>query len=571
VRSVRDVGLCGTQRLACHVDAARIGHHRCRDRLDFDLVDGSVVNKGFRRSQATLHTWSGLLLGWVLFIIFVAGTAAYWREPLNRWMRPETPRVDRPLDALAGAQRFLEHTAPNAKTWFITVAGTDGPGTNVFWVPQPDPSVRGDRRRRDTFALIGADGVPAARDTRGGDFFYRFHFDLHYVPVIWARWLVGVAAMMMLVAILTGIVTHKKIFKDFFTLRRDKGQRSWLDGHNATAVLGLPFHLMITYTGLVTLATMLMPWVAVANHTDSTKLFTALFPTAGKVVRAGRPAALVDLAMLVRDGERRLDGPIGFIEVAEPGDAAARVTMTRASRATLATYGARVAYDGVTGRLLWRSPHPNGAVTTYGAMIGLHAGRFGDLTLRWLYFLCGMGGTVMVASGLVLWTVKRREKLPDPLRPPLGFRIVERLNIAVVAGFPLGCAAFFLANRLLPLTTLNRAEREITTLFVAWGIAALVALILRPVRGWSVLLAATALGLVGVVACDLLFLRPGLVRWIAASDWPMATVDAVLLVLSLVFAWTARRVARHRPRARKPRAIRTPAGTACLPVAIAAE
>lgn len=68
----------------------------------------------------------------MLFIIFVAGTAAYWREPLNRWMRPETPRVDRPIDALAGAQRFLAHTAPDAKTWYITLAGTDGPGTTVF-------------------------------------------------------------------------------------------------------------------------------------------------------------------------------------------------------------------------------------------------------------------------------------------------------------------------------------------------------------------------------------------------------------------------------------------------------
>ena len=530
------------------------------------------MSKGFRQSQATLHTWSGLLLGWVLFIIFVAGTAAYWREPLNRWMRPETPRVDRPIDALAGAQRFLAHTAPDAKTWYITLAGTDGPGTTVFWLPQPDPNAKGERRRwRDTFALIGADGVPAARDTRGGDFFYRFHFDLHYMPVLWARWLVGFAAMMMLVAILTGIVTHKKIFKDFFTLRREKGQRSWLDGHNATAVLGLPFHLMITYTGLVTLATMLVPWATVANYADSTKLFTALFPTAGEVIRANRPAPLVDLAALVRDGEHRLGGPIGFIEVAEPGDAAARVTMTRASRASLSTYGTRVAYDGVTGRPIWRSPPPNGAVTTYGAMIGLHAGRFGDLTMRWLYFLCGLGGTVMVASGLILWTVKRREKLPDPLRPPLGFRIVERLNIAVIAGFPLGCSAFFLANRLLPLAAPDRAEREITMLFAAWGIAALAALGFKPVRGWSVLLAATAIGLVAVVACDLLVLRPGLVQWIAGADWPMVTVDAVLLVLATGFGWTTRRVVRHQPHVRKPRPIQTAVGTPRLPEAVAAQ
>src|SRR3546814_12943346 len=76
------------------------------------------------------------------------------------------------------------------------------------------------------------------------------------MPVVWGRWLAGVAAMFMLVAIVSGVITHKKIFVDFFTFRWGKGQRSWLDAHNALSVFGLPFHLMITYTGLVTLMAM---------------------------------------------------------------------------------------------------------------------------------------------------------------------------------------------------------------------------------------------------------------------------------------------------------------------------
>jgi len=520
--------------------------------------------KGFRQSQSTLHTWSGLLLGWVLFVIFVAGTAAYWREALNRWMRPETPRVERPLNALAKAEAWLNRRAPDAKTWFITMPTAEAPGTYVFWVPQPDPAAKGRRhRRRDTFALIDAAGTPTARDTRGGDFFYRFHFDLHYMPVIWARWLVGFAAMMMLVAILTGIVTHKKIFRDFFTLRRAKGQRSWLDGHNAAAVLGLPFHLMITYTGLVTLSAMLMPWATIANYADGTKMAAVMFPSADEATRTGTAAPLPDLAAIVRDGERRLGGPVGYIEVAEPGDTAARVTLTRASSISLNTYGDRVAYDAA-GRVVWRSPPSDGARTTYGAMIGLHAGRFGDATLRWLYFLCGIGGTLMVASGLVLWTVKRRERLADPSRPPLGFRVVERLNVAVVAGFPLGCAAFFWANRLIPLDAPGRGNREVAYLFAAWGAAGLVSLAVRPRYGWVALLGGTAAMLAALVAYDAVLLRPGLANWIAAGDWALASVDLVLLALAAVLAWTARRVALYKPRVRTVRAA-TRARPAVLP------
>ena len=80
------------------------------------------------------------------------------------------------------------------------------------------------------------------------------------MPVVWGRWLAGAAAMFMLVAIVSGVITHKKIFVDFFTFRWGKRQRSWLDAHNSLSVFGLPFHFMITYTGLVTLMALYMPW-----------------------------------------------------------------------------------------------------------------------------------------------------------------------------------------------------------------------------------------------------------------------------------------------------------------------
>ena len=47
------------------------------------------MKNGFRQSMAWLHTWSGLLVGWVLFLVFAAGTAAYWRPEITFWMKPE--------------------------------------------------------------------------------------------------------------------------------------------------------------------------------------------------------------------------------------------------------------------------------------------------------------------------------------------------------------------------------------------------------------------------------------------------------------------------------------------------
>jgi len=529
------------------------------------------MSKSFRQSQSFLHTWSGLLLGWVLFVIFMAGTIAFWREGLNRWMRPELDRIEQPYTVLGGAQRFLQGKAADAKSWYIAMPSDKSAGAQVYWQPQPEPGKerggrRGGRRSRENQALIGADGLPAvARETRGGDFFYRFHFDLHYMPVIWARWLVGVAAMAMLVAILSGIVTHKKIFKDFFTLRRGKGQRSWLDGHNATAVLALPFHLMITYTGLVTLMAMLMPWAVVANYADTEKLYDRLFPHVEEQARSGTRAPLIDLGRVVRNAEQRLGGPAGSINVSEPGDAAATITVTGAPSAMLSSRAPSLTYRGTDGAFVWETPAPGGASVTAGAMIGLHAGRFADYGMRWLYFLCGIGGTLMVASGLVLWIVKRREKLPDPARPHFGFRLVEWLNIAVIGGFPLGVAAMLWANRLLPMAMKDRAEWEIHALFIAWGVALGIASVLRSGRAWTVLLGATGALLATIPVYNVLAAPRGLPATLLQGDYLLAGIDLALMTFGASLLATARRVATYRPAAKRPRK-RVPGGGAQAPV-----
>lgn len=512
------------------------------------------MSKGFRQSQSTLHTWSGLLLGWLLFAVFVAGTSAYWREALNRWARPELSRIDDRDRVVEGAVAFLSRKAPDAQSWFITVPTTQSAGADLFWVPQAKPGEEGRRRgRRDTRAFIGSDGQEGtARETRGGDFFYRFHFDLHYMPVFWARWIVGIAAMFMLVAIFTGIVTHKKIFRDFFTLRRGKGQRSWLDGHNATAVLALPFHLMITYTGLVTLIAMLMPWAIVANYSDESKLYAAVFPEAPAAERTGRPAPLTDLVSVIRDAERRMGGTAGYVTVLNPGDAAARISLTRSGTSMLSARSPSIAYDGVTGRMLWQAPPPGGAVETQGVMVGLHAGRFGDYPMRWLYFLCGIAGSLMVASGLVLWTVKRRERLPNPARPPFGFRVVERLNIGFVAGFPLAMTIYLWANRLLPTSLAARADAEVNAMFAGWAAIFLYSLARRPARAWVELLALQAVLLMALPLYNIVALPTGLFATIGSGDWALAGADLTFLALGAGFGFAARRVHRYRPKARRP-------------------
>lgn len=73
-------------------------------------------------------------------------------------------------------------------------------------------------------------------------------------------------------------------------LRFGKGQRSWLAAHNVTAVLALPLHLMITYTGLVSLASLYAPAPIAAAFANEDSYYAAAFPQGGDVV-ATREAA----------------------------------------------------------------------------------------------------------------------------------------------------------------------------------------------------------------------------------------------------------------------------------------
>jgi uncharacterized iron-regulated membrane protein len=504
------------------------------------------VKEGFRQCMAWLHTWTGLLLGWLLFAVFATGTAAYFQDEITRWMRPEVTGHPSTSQSAEGAVRWLGEQAADARSWYITLPTSRGAETTVFWVPGEKAAGLG-RSRQDTQAVLDGDGNKvAARETRGGFFLYRFHFDLHYMPVYWARYLVGIAAMFMLVAILSGIVTHKKIFVDFFLLRFGKGQRSWLDAHNITAVTALPFHLMITYTGLVTLAVMYMPWGIAANYAQPTGYYQQLRGELPPVEPSGVATPMAPVAPMVADAERRWNGAkVGVVTVANPGDTTATVTLIRAMESAIGTRGPSVTFSGATGKPIAVSPPQGGAAATESVMIGLHAGRFADIALRWFYFLSGVGGTIMIASGLVLWTVKRRAKLPNPARPHFGFRVVERLNLAAIGGLMAGMAAYFLANRLLPLEMAGRAEWEIHCMFIVWG-ASLVWAIARPVRqAWIEVLTVGAALYAAIPVVNALTTSRNPIASLAAGDWLFPAFDLVMLATAATLGWSARKVRRH--------------------------
>lgn len=133
------------------------------------------MKQGFRQSMAWLHTWTGLLVGWVLLLIFMGGTASYYRDEISRWMRPELPTTSvSTATALRSAEQYLQTHAADAVSWNITLPDTRTPVVSMYWQnPAPADGKPVDRRQMYGTAIIDpATGKDiAARDTLGGEFF----------------------------------------------------------------------------------------------------------------------------------------------------------------------------------------------------------------------------------------------------------------------------------------------------------------------------------------------------------------------------------------------------------------
>ena len=519
---------------------------------------------GIRQTMSDVHPWTGLLVGWILFAMFLTGTVSFFRDELSQWMRPEVHAGTgvEPADAATRVGDTLQRIAPSTPAWYIGLPDARGNTAQVTW--------RGNKGF-ETGAFDPVTGQRLeARATRGADFFYVFHFPFHYLPIIWGRILAGICGMFMLIAIVTGVIVHKKIFVDFFTFRWGKGQRSWLDAHNVLSVFGLPFHAMITYTGLITLMALYVPWGMQAQYptpADRARFNGEFSAFMDPVKPAGQAAPLLPLATFVRAAEQHWrDGRAGRLQVINPGDASARVLVARRDAQQISNSPSYQIFNGVTGEVLKTADGVRPAAETRGVLYGLHIGRFADGTLRWLYFLCSLGGTAMVGTGLVMWTVKRRSKLPDPTRPHIGFRLVERLNIASIAGLTIAMAGMLWLNRLLPLGMSTRADWEVNGFFIIWG-ATLLHAIARPAkRAWLEQLWAGVAMLALLPVFNLVATSRGLVDSLRNGDWVFLGVDLMLLALAALLAEIARRTARHQPRVKPARRTVKSAPTATSPM-----
>ncbi|TBR39698.1 MULTISPECIES: PepSY-associated TM helix domain-containing protein [Dyella] len=401
------------------------------------------------RTYTTVHTWTGLIAGFGLFIAFFAGALTVFHHDIATWQSPPwrmTADADVTPDQLA--QRLLQ-AHPDARKDFGIVLAPPG-------VARP-PYAYWPEGGEERFATASAIDQPTEDATRGNlaDFVYALHDSLGFPTV--GMYFMGIVSILYGLALFSGLIIHlPHLVRDLFAMRSGKNlKRLWQDAHNVIGVLSLPFHLIFAMTGAL-LCLFAITFATLNVVAFDGKLFDAFgkaIATAPVIAPSGEAAPMLTLDELMQRARVQAlkQGVTSFepdyVHFSNYGDRKAVVEVRGLSQHTLGTYGT-VAMNAVDGSVL--ETHVGKAQNTNGitnsAMYSLHFGSFGGRTVQWLYFVLGLMGAFLFYSGNLLWIESRRKRRMED--QPMKTRIMASATVGVCIGSCLGIAASFGATML---------------------------------------------------------------------------------------------------------------------------
>lgn len=502
------------------------------------------------------HSWTGISLGLFLFVVCFTGSLAMfyheiksWEDPARRLAIAESPVPVQPL-----IDAWLADTPPD-EVEFVSV-DFPNPYEPYYYgrfshATDDGPSEFHERR----WSTASGEVLPE-RGEGLATWLLDFHRDLMWPDFMGGRQIgrgiVGIAGIVMLLSIVTGILTHRKILKEVFTFRRQRSIRvKWKDAHNFLGIWSLPFSIMIAFTGAwLGIVALLLPITGLLVFKgDSDSVIHLL--TGGET-----PRAQIEAPMLSLDDVRRRPHtnsgalPVGVF-ANNWGDANAEYTINYAPDTELYYYEVE-RISGTTGDSLPLTGllEPAASTRVIAAISPLHYGTYGGIALKFLYFALGIGLSAMVALGNMVW-IERRAHSAEGSRSPRFYDRLSRLTAGVCMGVVLASVAIFYVDAFYGGAEDSRIFWIGISYFAVWlaalGFAFVAANSYRATRQ---LLAATGAGLVGLPFASTL--TAGVPPWslVAAGHVAAPAVDLTLLILGIACLWIASRLPSRRGGAR---------------------
>jgi uncharacterized iron-regulated membrane protein len=420
------------------------------------------------RTYQSLHTWTGICAGLLLFIGFYAGSLTMFKHQLQQWIAPA------PVQHLTGAspdlqrwQQLLDQTLSAHPTELVTGFELD--------LTRAEPAISWYRQGSARELAMDNRLVTATLDTQGqlqlteqtenqfADLIDYLHRSAGIAGEIGhdqaGVYLLGIASVLYLLALVSGVVVLlPTLVKTLFALRIEKGaSRFWLDSHNLIGISSLPFHFVIAWT--------------VIGFAFHDLIYDGLAVFYGEQPVFQRPAPgrqSFDLSSLPKLTEQ-----VAAAQAYSPAHQPQKLTFMRlnspAPMLTVEMHNANGMVRGPAADYLFLQPftlqvQPFSFSTAEGASYGkfvlglfsLHFGTYAGDFGRWGYFLLGLLGAFLFYSGNLLWLDKRMKKAAGADR---NCRWLAALTIGVCLGSMLAVALTLLTGKLLGpwLANINHA------------------------------------------------------------------------------------------------------------------
>ncbi len=399
-----------------------------------------------------LHSASGIWLGYFMYFVAITGCFALFEHEMQSWEDParritysgEPVNIDATFTAWLqdklqkGPLAFSRLDLPNeTQPYYYGFTSVQNEGEPAEFYEARWSAATGEE------LPVRGEGVI--------DWLYGIHRDLNWPEALGGRTvgraLAGLAGVILLMSIISGILIHTKIFKEMFTMRFYRSVRlKWQDSHKVIGVWGIPVFGMFALTGaFLGIITLLAPATAFLTlKGDQEALIAAVIGE--EATRAGisapmlTPSEVIDLPV-----SGSVQGQPAMLVYRHWGDVNAEVQVSYEADTELSIYET-IPRNAVTGAelpltgTLDTNNLPIAVVASYSA---LHYGTYGGIALKLFYFVMGLALSVMTGLGLMLW-VERRLHGTEGHKSKAYYRRVSRVITGGVLGVPLA-TAFVLA------------------------------------------------------------------------------------------------------------------------------
>ncbi|GIW88208.1 MAG: iron-regulated membrane protein [Isosphaeraceae bacterium] len=356
-----------------------------------------------RRTFFLVHSFGGVTLGVMLYMLCFSGAVAVYKDELVLWAnspaaehRESSQSTPVDIDALFKTlkARLPEREVPRRLT---LPRGASG----VF-----ELRTRGGKR-----VWADASGLPVeGHSVALADFIVNLHTRIFLGHE--GRWIVGIAGFGLLASMLSGLVIHRRLITKPFQQGAPL-RLQLVAGHKFVGMVGLPGFLTLTLTGIwLGLYTLVAPRIEHLWSANPPGLEARLAEIPGVVPRA--PGDLPLGAILDRAAELISGFEPIFVDWPPTDDRAAGTVDVRGNLPFSLVQRHRVGVDFRLADGSVKAIHAPGWMTAgkrvHDAMMPLHVGDWGAQGIKLLYFLFGLLASGLCLSGILAWADRRRRQ-----------------------------------------------------------------------------------------------------------------------------------------------------------------